>query len=33
MRLFAADPELRKPEHELLLKEVMRIWPKASEFS
>ncbi len=33
IRLFAADPELRQPEHALLLKEVTRIWPAASEFS
>lgn len=33
MRLFAADPELKKPENALLLQEVARIWPEASEFS
>jgi ATP-dependent DNA helicase RecG len=33
IRLFAADPELKKPENTMLLAEVARIWPEASEFT
>jgi len=29
IRLFEIDPELKKPEHELLRKELARVWPEA----
>ena len=29
IRLFEIDPKLRKPEHELLRKELARVWPEA----
>jgi ATP-dependent DNA helicase RecG len=32
-RLFAKDPELKKPEHALLVKELARVWPEAGEWS
>ena len=34
LRLFAVDPRLKKPEHELLAKELTRVWPEvAGEWS
>ncbi len=33
IRLFEKDPELAKPEHSLLVKELARVWPEAGEWS
>ncbi|MFC2059725.1 ATP-dependent DNA helicase RecG [Chloroflexota bacterium] len=33
IRLFQADPALKKPEHKLLAKELARVWPQAGEWS
>ncbi|MFH1381300.1 MAG: ATP-dependent DNA helicase RecG [Chloroflexota bacterium] len=32
-RLFEEDPNLKKPEHALLIKELARVWPEAAEWS
>lgn len=33
IKLFQADPNLEKPEHHLLTKELARVWPEAGEWS
>ncbi len=33
IRLFEIDPGLEKPEHRLLAKELVRVWPEAGEWS
>ena len=33
IRLFEKDPALQKPEHSLLAKELLRVWPEAGEWS
>jgi ATP-dependent DNA helicase RecG len=33
IRLFAQDPNLKKPEHSLLAKELARVWQKGGEWS
>jgi ATP-dependent DNA helicase RecG len=33
IRLFAQDPNLKKPEHQLLAKELARVWQKGGEWS
>jgi ATP-dependent DNA helicase RecG len=33
IRLFQIDPTLAKSEHQLLAKELARVWPEAGEWS
>ncbi|MFC1940693.1 ATP-dependent DNA helicase RecG, partial [Chloroflexota bacterium] len=33
IKLFEVDPELEKPEHSPLVKELVRVWPEAGEWS
>jgi ATP-dependent DNA helicase RecG len=33
IKLFEKDPNLEKPEHALLIKELARVWPEVGEWS